>query len=125
TGNMLVDDEKTLEGIFSQAPMLVATHCEDEATIRKNLATLQAQHSVEDFDASMHPLIRSAEACYLSSSRAVALAKMHNTRLHVLHISTAREVELFEAEVPLPQKRITAEACVHHLWFSDADYAVL
>jgi len=122
TGNMLVDDERTLEGIFANSPILVATHCEDEATIRKNLAIYKDRYG-EHLTAAMHPLIRSAEACYLSSSRAVALAKKHGSRLHVLHISTAEEADLFEKDVPLASKRITAEACIHHLWFSDADYA--
>lgn len=122
TGNMLVDSEKTLEQLFSQVPMLIATHCEDEATIRRN-SELARQKYGEEVPIWEHPLIRSAEACYLSSSMAVRLAKKHGTRLHVLHISTAREVELFENTLPLEQKKITAEACVHHLWFSDADYA--
>src|SRR5690606_921255 len=123
TGNMLVDDERTLEGIFSNAPMLVATHCEDEATIRQNLEAMESKMGSEGFEAYMHPLIRSAEACYISSSRAVALAKKYDTRLHILHISTAKEVSLFDHTTPLSKKRITAEACVHHLWFSDEDYA--
>ncbi len=122
TGNMLVDDARTLEGIFSQAPMLIATHCEDEATIQRNLAAYQARLG-DKLEAAMHPGIRSAEACYISSSHAVALARKHGTRLHVLHISTAREIALFDHGIPLEQKKITAEACVHHLWFSDADYA--
>ncbi len=122
TGNMLVDDEQTLEGIFSSSPMLIATHCEDEATIRQNLSLYKERYG-DDLTVDMHPLIRSAEACYLSSSRAVALAKKYGSRLHVLHISTAKETELFEGNVPLETKRITAEACIHHLWFSDADYA--
>ncbi len=122
TGNMLVDDEKTLEGIFANTPMLVATHCEDEATIRHNLEVFKARYG-DAIQADQHHLIRSAEACYLSSSRAVALAKKFNTRLHILHISTAREVGLFDNSAPLEKKRITAEACIHHLWFSDADYA--
>jgi dihydroorotase len=121
TGNMLVDNEKTLEALFSQAPLLIATHCEDEATIRHNLEHFKEQYG-DALTPEMHPLIRSAEACYLSSSRAVALAHKHNTRLHILHISTAKETALFE-NIPLAHKRITAEACVHHLWFSDADYA--
>lgn len=121
TGNMLVDDDKTLEGIFSRTPMLVATHCEDETTILRNLETFKHRYG-QDLSAHHHPLIRSAEACYLSSSRAVALAKKHNTRLHVLHISTEKEVDLFDNQLPLGEKRITAEACVHHLWFSDVDY---
>lgn len=122
TGNMLVDNEKTLENIFSKAPMLVATHCEDEATIRHNLATYKAQYG-EDITIDMHPLIRSAEACYKSSSLAVELAKRYQTRLHILHISTAQEVSLFNNTLPLAEKKITAEACVHHLWFNDTDYA--
>lgn len=122
TGNMLVDDEQTLEGIFSSSPMLIATHCEDEATIRRNLSSYKNTYG-DAVTTDMHPLIRSAEACYISSSRAVALAKKHGSRLHVLHISTARETDLFERNVPLAEKRITAEACIHHLWFSDADYA--
>ncbi len=122
TGNMLVDDEHTLEGIFANSPMLIATHCEDEATIRENLARYRQRYG-DDLTPDMHPLIRSAEACYLSSSRAVALARKHGSRLHVLHISTAKETALFERDVPLEAKRITAEACIHHLWFSDADYA--
>ncbi|SOD14973.1 dihydroorotase [Pedobacter xixiisoli] len=122
TGNMLVDNEKTLENIFSKAPMLVATHCEDEATIRHNLATYKEKYG-DDLTIEMHPLIRSAEACYKSSSLAVELAKRYDTRLHILHISTAKEVALFDNTLALADKRITAEACVHHLWFNDADYA--
>ncbi len=122
TGNMLVDDEYTLERIFAQAPMLIATHCEDEATIRQNLAKFKAIYG-EALTPDMHPLIRSSEACFISSSRAVELAKKHGSRLHILHISTAREALLFDAAIPLEAKRITAEACIHHLWFSDADYA--
>lgn len=122
TGNMLVDNEKTLENIFSKAPMLVATHCEDEATIRKNLAIYKEKYG-DNITIDMHPLIRSAEACYKSSSLAVELAKSYNTRLHILHISTAKEVALFDNTLALADKRITAEACVHHLWFNDADYA--
>lgn len=121
TGNMLVDDARTLEGIFSQAPMLIATHCEDEATIQRNMAAYQARFG-DRLNAAMHPGIRSAEACYISSSHAVALARKYNTRLHVLHISTARETELFDRDIPLQDKKITAEACIHHLWFSDVDY---
>lgn len=121
TGNMLVDNEKALEAIFSQSPTLIATHCEDEATIQANLAKYKDQYG-ENVSIEMHPLIRSAEACYLSSSKAVELAKKNNTRLHILHISTAKETGLFDNTIPLDQKRITAEACIHHLWFSDADY---
>lgn len=122
TGNMLVDNEKTLEKIFSKAPILVATHCEDEATIRHNLAEFKAKYG-DDLTIEMHPLIRSAEACYKSSSLAVELAKAYQTRLHILHISTAKEIALFDNSIPLKDKKITAEACVHHLWFNDQDYA--
>lgn len=122
TGNMLVDNEKTLEGIFSQVPMLVATHCEDEATIRANTERFRAQYG-ENLTPEMHPLIRNAEACFISSSFAVGLAKKYNTRLHILHISTAIETGLFDNSIPLAKKRITSEVCIHHLWFSDADYA--
>lgn len=122
TGNMLVDNQDTLENIFRNAPMLIATHCEDEATIQHNMEEFRRQYG-DDLTIAMHPLIRSAEACYISSSKAVELAKKNNTRLHILHISTGRETSLFENNIPLAQKRITAEACVHHLWFSDADYA--
>jgi len=122
TGNMLVDNEKTLENIFSKAPILVATHCEDEATIRHNLAQFKAKYG-DDLTIDMHPLIRSAEACYKSSSLAVELAKQYQTRLHILHISTEKEIALFDSSIPLKDKKITAEACVHHLWFNDADYA--
>ncbi|MCT1524910.1 dihydroorotase [Sphingobacterium hotanense] len=121
TGNMLVDNEQSLEAIFSQAPTLIATHCEDEATIQANLASYKEKYG-DNVTIEMHPLIRSAEACYLSSSKAVELAKKNNTRLHILHISTAKETGLFNNSIPLEQKRITAEACIHHLWFSDADY---
>jgi len=121
TGNMLVDDPKTLENIFSQSPMLVATHCEDEATIRSNLNHYK-QLLGDNIPVKLHPKIRSEEACYLSSSMAVELAKKYNTRLHILHISTERETHLFSNDIPLKDKRITAEACIHHLWFSDADY---
>ncbi|WNB17700.1 dihydroorotase [Marivirga arenosa] len=121
TGNMLVDNEDTLNNIFSKVPMLIATHCEDEATIRANTAKFKEQYG-EDVPIEMHPIIRSEEACYLSSSLAVKLAKQHGSRLHVLHISTGKETELFDNSIPLEQKKITAEACLHHLWFSDEDY---
>ncbi|MDP3468896.1 MAG: dihydroorotase [Daejeonella sp.] len=122
TGNMLVDNEKTLDGIFSRTPMLVATHCEDEATIRANAERFKLQYG-DNLTPEMHPLIRNAEACFISSSLAVGLAKKYNTRLHILHISTAIETSLFDNSIPLEKKRITSEACIHHLWFSDADYA--
>lgn len=122
TGNMLVDNEKTLDSLFSKVPpMLIATHCEDEHTIRANIERARAKYG-EDVPIEMHPIIRSEEACYLSSSLAVRLAKKHNTRLHILHISTAKELELFTNEIPLKDKLITAEACIHHMWFSDEDY---
>lgn len=122
TGNMLVDNETTLNNLFSKVPMLIATHCEDEATIRANIEHYRAIYG-EDVPVEMHPLIRSEEACYKSSSLAVGLAKKHGARLHILHISTAKELSLFDNSIPLEQKKITAEACVHHLWFSDEDYA--
>ncbi|TXI84776.1 MAG: dihydroorotase [Crocinitomicaceae bacterium] len=121
TGNMLVDRSETLEKLFSNVPLLIATHCEDEATIRRNTEIYKEKYG-EHVPMEMHPLIRSAEACYLSSSFAVSLAKKHNTRLHILHISTGIEVDLFDNTIPLEQKRITSEACVHHLWFNDQDY---
>ncbi|RWY53964.1 dihydroorotase [Mucilaginibacter gilvus] len=121
TGNMLVDNPTTLENLFANSPMLIATHCEDEATIKSNLEHYK-QLLGENIPIKLHPKIRSAEACYLSSSMAVELAKKHNTRLHILHISTEKETHLFSNEIPLEEKRITVEACIHHLWFSDADY---
>lgn len=121
TGNMLVDDEQVLEKIFSSAKMLIAAHCEDEATIRENLEKYKAEYG-DDIPVKYHPLIRSAEACYISSSRAVALAKKTGARLHVFHVSTAKELDLFTNKIPLEEKKITAEVCIHHLWFSDADY---
>ena len=122
TGNMLVDNEKTLAGLFSNVPMLIATHCEDELTVQKNLAEAKLKYG-DEIPMELHPIIRSEEACYLSSSLAVNLAEKHGARLHVLHISTAKETELFQNNIPLNEKKITAEACVHHLWFSDKDYA--
>jgi dihydroorotase len=124
TGNMLVDNAKTLESIFSSTPMLIATHCEDEETIKNNLALFKEKYG-EDITPDMHPLIRNAEACYKSSSFAVDLAKKHGSRLHILHISSAKETDLFSNSIPLKDKKITAEACIHHLWFSDKDYEEL
>lgn len=121
TGNMLVDNPTTLENIFSKSPMLVAVHCEDEATIKANLAYYKGLLG-DNIPVRLHPNIRSEEACYLSSSMAVELAKKHNTRLHILHISTEKETHLFGNDIALKDKRITAEACVHHLWFTDKDY---
>lgn len=121
TGNMLVDDHKTLEYIFKNAPVLIATHCEDEATILRNIELAKEQYG-ENIPVSMHPVIRNENACFLSSSFAVDLAKKLNTRLHVLHISTAQEIPLFTSDLPLSQKQITAEVCVHHLFFDEDDY---
>ncbi len=124
TGNMLVDNRDTLDQLFSRCPMLIATHCEDEVTIRRNAAAYRERYG-EEVPIEHHPLIRSAEGCLLSSSLAVELAKKHNTRLHILHISTADELALFRNDIPLSEKRITAEVCVHHLYFNAADYARL
>ena len=121
TGDMLVDDEEVLNSIFSRSDMLIATHCEDEATIRKNLELYRQKYG-EDVPMKYHPVIRNEEACYKSSSLAVSLAKKHGTRLHVLHISTAKECNLFSNEISIEEKKITAEACIHHLWFNDKDY---
>ena len=123
TGNMLVDDPDTLERIFADAPLPVVTHCEDTPTILANEARYRARYG-DDVPMAAHPRIRSAEACYRSSSLAVELARRHGTRLHVLHLSTARELELFQAG-PMVEKRITAEVCVHHLWFDESRYADL
>ncbi len=121
TGNMLVDNEAVLEKIFSSTPMLIAVHCEDETTIKNNLAAFKEQYG-DDVPVTAHNLIRSAEACYISSSKAVALAKRTGARLHIFHLSTAKEMELFTNKIPLEDKKITAEVCVHHLWFTDEDY---
>ena len=122
TGNMLVDDDVVLEAIFSKVPMLIATHCEDEATVQANNQKYYKKLGMKA-TAAVHPLIRTAEACYLSSAKAVGLAKKYGARLHILHLSTAREMALFDGTIPLEEKRITAEVCVHHLWFSDEDYS--
>lgn len=121
TGNMLVDQADTLENIFRNAPTLIATHCEDEATIKANLEHFKSMYG-DHLKPEMHPLIRNAEACYKSSSFAIQLAKKHDSRLHILHISSAIETHLFDPSIPLAEKRITSEACIHHLYFSDADY---
>jgi dihydroorotase len=125
TGNMLVDDEHVLNELFRESPMLIATHCEDEATIRANTERYRAEYG-SDAPARIHPLVRDEEACLISSSLAVELARRHNTRLHVLHISTADELSLFANTSCLPillqDKRITAEVCVHHLWYDSRDY---
>jgi dihydroorotase len=124
TGNMLVDDPAVLEKIFKNSRMIVAIHSEDEGIIRKNLAIWKEKYG-ENIPIEAHPLIRSEEACYTSSKMAVDLARKHNTRLHILHLSTAKELELLDNDIPLNKKNITAEVCVHHLWFDDRDYANL
>ncbi len=121
TGNMLVDNQKTLEKLFGNVEMLIATHCEDEATIQANTKLFKEQYG-EQVPIKCHPLIRSEEACYKSSSFAVDLAKKNGTRLHILHISTAKETSLFDNSLPLIDKKITSEACIHHMWFDDRDY---
>ncbi|NOQ24060.1 MAG: dihydroorotase [Bacteroidales bacterium] len=121
TGNMLVNNHESLSRIFSESPLLIATHCEDEETIQKNTIKYKEEFG-EDLPIKYHPLIRNEEACFKSSSYAVELAKKYNSRLHILHLSTAKELELFDNSIASRDKRITAEVCVHHLWFSDADY---
>ena len=121
TGNMLVDNEEVLEKIFSSTKMIISVHCEDEQTIRENTAKFKEEYG-EDIPIKYHPIIRSEEACYLSSSKAIELAKKTGARLHVFHLSTAKEMELFRNDIPLEEKQITAEVCIHHLWFSDVDY---
>ncbi|WP_420570693.1 dihydroorotase [Kordia sp.] len=121
TGNMLVDDAAVLEKIFSSTNMVISVHCEDEATIRKNLAAYKDKFG-DDIPIEYHPIIRSEDACYISSSRAIELAKKTGARLHVFHLSTGKETALFDNSIPLEEKKITAEVCVHHLWFSDEDY---
>lgn len=121
TGNMLVDKIETLEKLFSGTDLLIASHCEDEQLIRKNSEAARKKYG-EEVPIEMHPIIRNADACYNSSSFAVSLAKIHDTRLHILHISTEKELSLFSNDIPLNEKKITAEACIHHLWFDDNDY---
>ena len=121
TGNMLVDDPETLEKIFSSTKMLIAVHCEDEATIRKNTELAKEKYG-DDIPVDLHHLIRSEEACFISSSKAVELAEKTGARLHIFHISTAKETELFRNDIPLKDKKITAEVCVHHLTFTNDDY---
>lgn len=122
TGNMLVDNEAVLEKIFSSTKMIISVHCEDEATIRKNTQEFVDEYG-DDIPIKYHPIIRSEKACYLSSSKAIELAKKTGARLHIFHVSTAKETELFRNDIPLEEKQITAEVCIHHLWFSDKDYA--
>jgi dihydroorotase len=121
TGDMLVDNEEVLEKIFSSTKMIISVHCEDEATIRKNTATYIEKYG-DDIPMKYHPIIRSEEACYLSSSKAIKLAKKTGARLHIFHLSTEKETHLFRNDIPLEEKQITSEVCVHHLWFSDKDY---
>ncbi|MCM4166837.1 Dihydroorotase [Arenibacter antarcticus] len=121
TGNMLVDNEEVIEKIFRNTEMVISTHCEDESTIRKNMAFYKERYG-EDIPMKYHSMIRSAEACYLSSSKAVALAKKTGARLHIFHVSTGKETGLFRNDIPLEQKKITSEVCIHHLWFSEEDY---
>jgi dihydroorotase len=121
TGDMLVDNEEVLEKIFSSTKMIISVHCEDEATIRKNTAAYIEKYG-DDIPMKYHPIIRSEEACYLSSSKAIKLAKKTGARLHIFHLSTEKETHLFRNDIPLEEKQITSEVCVHHLWFSDKDY---
>ena len=121
TGNMLVDNPQVLEKIFSSTDLLIAVHCEDEGTIQKNLKE-HIDKFGDDIPMKYHPIIRSEEACYLSSSKAIELAKKTGARLHVFHLSTGKETSLFSNKIPLKDKKITAEVCVHHLWFTDEDY---
>ncbi|WP_297705597.1 dihydroorotase [uncultured Eudoraea sp.] len=122
TGNMLVDNEEVLERIFKNTELVISVHCEDEKTIRENTQKYRAQYG-DDIPVELHPLIRTEQACYLSSSRAIALAERTGARLHVFHVSTGKETHLFRNDIPLEQKKITAEVCIHHLWFSDKDYS--
>ena len=121
TGNMLVDDDEALANIFEKSPVLIATHCEDEEIINRNTRIFKERHG-EDLSVDYHPLIRSHEACYKSSEKAVALAQKYNSKLHVLHLSTADELKLFRNDISTREKRITCEVCCHHIWFSDEDY---
>lgn len=121
TGNMLVDDVEVLEKIFSSTKMIISLHCEDEGTIRKNTAKFKEQFG-DDIPIKYHPIIRSEEACYISSSKAIELAKKTGARIHIFHVSTAKETNLFRNDIPIEEKQITAEVCVHHLWFSEKDY---
>ena len=121
TGNMLVDNEAVLEKIFSSTKMIISVHCEDEATIKKNTKEFTKKYG-DNIPVKYHPIIRSEEACYLSSSKAIELAKKTGARLHVFHLSTAKETALFRNDIPIEEKQITAEVCIHHLWFSDKDY---
>lgn len=122
TGNMLVDDPKALDEIFASSPLLIGVHAEEESIVQQNLARFKAEFG-ENIPPSAHPLIRSEAACYASSEKAVKLAQRHDARLHLLHLSTARELDLLKNDLPLAEKRITGEVCIHHLWFDDRDYS--
>jgi len=122
TGNMLVDDEEVLKKIFSNVKLRIALHCEDEQTIKKNLEKAIEEYG-EDIPMHLHPIIRNAEACYLSSSKAIELAKKTGARVHIFHLSTGKETKLFKNKIPIQKKQITSEVCIHHLWFSDQQYA--
>ncbi|MFZ4520197.1 MAG: dihydroorotase [Bacteroidales bacterium] len=121
TGNMLVDDEKALEAIFAKSPLLIVVHAEEESVIKKNLSAFKEQYG-EDIPASAHPMIRSTEACFRSSEKAVELATKFNVRIHLAHLSTAVELQLLRNDIPLEEKTVTGEVCIHHLWFDDRDY---
>ncbi|WP_067144825.1 dihydroorotase [Pseudotamlana agarivorans] len=121
TGNMLVDNPEVLENIFKSTDLLISVHCEDEGTIKANFKKYHDEYG-DDIPVKYHPLIRSEEACYLSSSKAIELAKKTGARLHIFHLSTGKETSLFSNKIPLKDKKITAEVCIHHLWFSDEDY---
>ena len=121
TGNMLVDDPETLQAIFEKSPLLVVVHAEEESIVQHNLNNFKSQYG-EDIPSSAHPLIRTEEACFISSEKAVTLAKKYNSRLHLAHLSTVKELDLLRNDIPLEEKRITAEVCIHHLWFDDRDY---
>ena len=118
---MLVDNPEVLENIFSSTKLIISVHCEDEGTIRRNTAHYKEIYG-DDIPIELHPVIRSEEACYISSSKAIELAKKTGARLHIFHVSTAKETSLFRNDIPLEEKQITAEVCVHHLWFTDSDY---
>jgi len=122
TGNMLVDDQEVLRRIFAEAPTLIAAHCEDEGTIRRNMANMQEIYG-ENIPVQMHPVIRSEEACFISSQKYIEMAEKYGSRFHVIHVSTAAELSLFRNDIPLAEKKITNEVCVHHLWFNEGDYA--
>jgi dihydroorotase len=124
TGDMLVDKHETLERIFKEVKTIIAVHAEHDPTVKKNTERMKATYGEEDLPAYFHSIIRNDEVCYRSSSKAVEMAHKYGTRLHVLHISSAKETDLFSNKIPLKEKKVTAEACIHHLWFSDEDYRI-